>query len=143
MGQIRNGGSFPSLSRMLLRCILKCPLQFSSQSWRPEQPICSFHSHAWRELSFCHCKPAIRIQPVIQPPATSDKNLGFFLPSSHPQVSLHERPQVSVNHTIDIADLKFCTMVLDHPIRLQDVRADLRLSLIHISEPTRRTPISY
>src|SRR5690242_10555970 len=41
------------------------------------------------------------------------------------QVSLYERIEVTIEHPIGIADLQLRSMVLDHAIGMQHVRADL------------------
>src|SRR6266481_125913 len=56
-------------------------------------------------------------------------SLSFLLASTHPQICLHERPQIAIQHAIHVADLQFRTVILDHPVRLQNILPDLRTEI--------------
>src|SRR5882672_9224786 len=50
----------------------------------------------------------------------------FLLASPHPQISLHKRPQISIQHAIHVAYFQLGAVILDQAIGLHNVRADLR-----------------
>jgi hypothetical protein len=45
--------------------------------------------------------------------------------SSHAKVGAYERLQVAVDHAIHISNFELGAVIFDHPVRLQNVRANL------------------
>src|SRR5580765_2408169 len=56
--------------------------------------------------------------------SAAEKSL--FLSAACQQIRSDERLQITVEHTIDVADFSLRPVILDHAVRLEHVRADLR-----------------
>src|SRR5438477_5475794 len=85
-------------------------------------------------LSVCASVPRVFPQRNEMPFAIAGLNAAawarrispFLFASPHPQISLHEGPQIPIQYAIHVADFELGAMVLDHPIGLEDVGTDLR-----------------
>ena len=67
----------------------------------------------------------VLIHPLVLPDSLVPSLLRLLSTPPHQQVASNKRLQVAVEHTIHVAHLDLCAVVLHHPVGLQDVRTNL------------------
>src|SRR6266478_6686322 len=99
----------------------------------------NFHktcNYVTRRSPLCTPEPALSEaegSPVVKISWWRISQLGvclrFLLAPPHPQISLHQRPQIAIQHAIHVADLQLRAVILNHAVRLQHIRPDLRTEI--------------